>query len=109
MEEKSEQLKLTKSRLKVLRRSTGQRIIDFFQGTDQKNEEENRIDYYYYSTESFEILSDDDFQIEQILMEAGAYGLRNEVKEAAEKILRENDMFSKLDAYVSAYHQVIDD
>ena len=23
--------------------------------------------------------------------------------------LKENDMFSKLDAYVSAYHQVIDD
>ena len=48
-------------------------------------------------------------QIEEILEEANAYNLRNEVKEAAEKILKENDMFSKLDAYVSAYHQVIDD
>ena len=109
MEEKKEQLKLTKSRLKVLRRSTGQSIIDFFQGTNLNDEEENRTDNYLYSTESFEMLSDDDFQIEQILMEAGAYGLRNEVKEKAEKIFKENDMFSRLDAYVSAYHQVIDD
>ena len=53
------------------------------------------------------MLSDDDFQIEQILMEAGAYGLRNEVKYAAEKIFKENDMFSKLDAYVTAYHEWI--
>ena len=30
-------------------------------------------------------------------------------KAEAEKIYKENDMFSKLDAYVSAYHQVIDD
>ena len=42
-------------------------------------------------------------------MEAGAYGLRNEVKETAEKILKENDMFSRLDAYVSAYHKIIED
>ena len=48
-------------------------------------------------------------QIEEILEEANAYNLRNEVKEAAEKILKENNMFSKVDAYVSAYHQIIDD
>ena len=42
-------------------------------------------------------------------MEAGAYGLRNEVKDAAEKIFRENDMFSRIDAYVKAYHEIIDD
>ena len=42
-------------------------------------------------------------------MEAGAYGLRNEVKEKAEKIFKENDMFSRLDAYVKAYHEIIDD
>ena len=48
-------------------------------------------------------------QIEEILDEANAYNLRNEVKEAAEKIFKENDMFSKLDAYVSAYHKIIDD
>ena len=48
-------------------------------------------------------------QIEEILKEASAYNLRNEVKETAEKIFKENDMFSRLDAYVSAYHQIIDD
>ena len=48
-------------------------------------------------------------QIEEILEEANAYNLRNEVKEEAEKILKENDMFSKIDAYVKAYHEIIDD
>ena len=47
-------------------------------------------------------------QIEEILEEANAYNLRPEVEAEAEKILKENDMFSKLDAYVSAYHQVIE-
>ena len=109
MEEKSEQLKLTKSRLKVLRRSTGQSIIDFFQGTDLNDEEENRIDDYYYSTESFETLSDDEFQIEQILMEAGAYGLRSEVDHYARRLLEKNPLSSKVDAYVKAYHEIIKD
>ena len=48
-------------------------------------------------------------QIEEILEEANAYNLRNEVKEEAEKIFKENDMFSRLDAYVSAYHKIIED
>ena len=109
MEEKSEQLKLTKSRLKVLRRSTGQSIIDFFQGTDLNDEEGNRIDDYYYSTESFEPLSDDEFQIEQILMEAGAYGLRSEVDHYARRLLEKNPLSSKVDAYVKAYHEIIKD
>ncbi len=109
MEEKSEQLKLTKSRLKALRRSTGQSIIDFFQGTNLNDEEENRVDNYYYSTESFEMLSDDDFQIEQILMEAGAYGLRNEVNHYAKRLLEKNPLSSRVDAYVKAYHEIIKD
>ena len=109
MEEKSEQLKLTKSRLKVLRRSTGQSIIDFFQGTNLNDEEENRVNKYYYSTESFEMLSDDEFQIEQILMEAGAYGLRSEVDHYAKRILEKNPLSSRVDAYVKAYHEIIKD
>ena len=92
MEEKKEQLKLTKSRLKVLRRSTGQNIIDFFQKTNLKKEE-------------------DEEQIELILEEANAYGLRQEVKEWAEKELKEASFkgiwLSKLDAYVIAYHEWI--
>ena len=125
MEEKSEQLRLTKSRLKALRRSTGQSIIDFFQETNPNGEEENRIDRYgqitayvdnmeifdnmQYSTESFEMLSEDEFQIEQILMEAGAYGLRSEVEHYAKRLLEKNPLSSKVDAYVKAYHEIIKD
>ena len=48
-------------------------------------------------------------QIEEILEEANAYNLRNEVKKEAEKIFKENDMFSKIDAYVKAYYEIIED
>ena len=95
VEEKKEQLKLTKSRLKILRKSTGKSIIDFFQGTNLKNEEESRID--------------DEFQIEQILMEAGAYGLRSEVDHYAKRLLEKNPLSSRVDAYVKAYHELIKD
>ena len=47
-------------------------------------------------------------QIEEILEEANAYNLRPEVEAAAKKIFKENDMFSKLDAYVNAYHELIE-
>ena len=93
----------------MLRRSTGQSIIDFFQGTDLNDEEGNRIDNYDYSTESFEMLSDDEFQIEQILMEAGAYGLRSEVDHYAKRLLKRNPLSSRVDAYVKAYHEIIKD
>ena len=93
----------------MLRRSTRQSIIDFFQGTDLNDEEGNRIDDYYYSTESFETLSDDEFQIEQILMEAGAYGLRSEVDHYAKRLLERNPLSSRVDAYVKAYHEIIKD
>ncbi len=109
MEEKSEQLKLTKSRLKVLRKSTGQNIIDFFQGTNPNDEAGSRIDDYWYSSESIEDLSDDEFQIEQILMEAGAYGLRSEVDHYAKRLLERNPLSSRVDAYVKAYHEIIKD
>ena len=50
-------------------------------------------------------------QIELILEEANAYGLRQEVKEWAEKELKEASFkgvwLSKLDAYVTAYHEWI--
>jgi len=109
MEEKSEQLRLTKSRLKALRKSTGQSIIDFFQGTNLNDEEGSRIDDYWYSGETFEMMSDDEFQIEQILMEAGAYGLRNEVDHYAKRLLEKNPLSSRVDAYVKAYHEIIKD
>ena len=91
-EEKKEQLKLTKLRLNILRKRTGQNIINSFQKINQKNEE-------------------DEETIELILKEASAYGLRQEVKEWAEKELKEASFkgrwLSKLDAYVNAYNEWI--
>jgi len=51
----------------------------------------------------------EELQIEEILEEANAYNLRKEVDDEAKKILKENDMFSKIDAYVRAYYEIISD
>ena len=92
MEEKNEQLRLTKSRWKLLRKHIGENIINTFQKINLKKEE-------------------DEEQIELILEEANAYGLRQEVKEWAEKELKEASFrgvwLSKLDAYVNAYNEWI--
>ena len=92
MEEKREQLKLTKSRWKMLKERIGKNIIDSFQKTNLKKEE-------------------DEEQIELILEEANAFGLRQEIKETAEKELEkaswEGRWLSKLDAYVNAYNKWI--
>ena len=88
MEEKREQLRLTKSRLQRLNERIGKNIIGSFQKIDQKNAE-------------------DEEQIELILEEANAYGLRQEVKMWAEKELEKDNTLSKLDAYVIAYHEWI--
>jgi hypothetical protein len=52
-------------------------------------------------------------QIEEILEEANAYNLRPEVKVIAEKLYGEKNtqfhVFSRIDAYVRAYHKVIND
>ena len=44
-------------------------------------------------------------QIEEILHEASAYGLRNEVMESARKELEENPKMRKIDAYEIAYKE----
>ena len=92
MEEKKEQLRLTKSRFKLLKERIGMNIIDSFQKTDQKNAE-------------------DEEQIELILEEANAYGLRGEVKDTAKKLLTKASLkgiwLSKIDAYVRAYKEWI--
>ena len=50
-------------------------------------------------------------QIEEILEEANAYNLREEVKNTAEKSLKESSLkgvwLSRIDAYVNAYHDWI--
>jgi len=69
MEENSESLKIVKKRWNWLRKNIGRSIIDFFQMKDQKREAESKIE--------------DDDQIELLLLEAGAYGLRIEVEQWA--------------------------
>ena len=55
----------------------------------------------------------EELQIEEILEEANAYNLRDEVEAEAEKIYGEKNkmfhVFSKVDAYLMAYNKKIDD
>ena len=89
MAEKKEQLKLTKSRWNLLREHIGKNIINSFQKTFLKNEEE---------------------EIELILEEANAYNLRKEVKDYANQILQNDDiLISRIDAYLKAYQEIIND
>ena len=102
MAEKKEQLRLTKSRWKLLRQRIGKNIIDSIQRINLKNAGvERKFRTLFGMT--------DEEQIEEILTEASAYGLRNEVKVRAEEILQKNDMFSEIDAYVRAYYEIIDE
>jgi len=91
MEEKKEQLKLTKSRWKLLREHIGRNIINSFQKTNLKKEEEEE-------------------EIELILEEANAYNLRKEVKEHAEDLLQNDGiLISRIDAYLMAYEEIINE
>ena len=98
MAEKKEQLRLTKSRWKLLRERIGKNIINSFQKINLRNEAVER-----------KMQMSEEEQIEEILEEANAYNLRPEVEAAAEKIFKENDAFSRIDAYVKAYHEIIED
>ena len=46
-------------------------------------------------------------QIEEILLEANAYGLKWEVMDTATKLIKEKPDISELSAYVTAYHEWI--
>ena len=52
-------------------------------------------------------------QIEEILEEANAYNLRGEVKDSAEKALKESSLkgiwLSRIDAYLMAYEEIINE
>ena len=97
MAEKKEQLRLTKSRYKLLKERIGKNIINSFQKIYQRNEAVKRK----------KEMSEQQ-QIEEILLEANAYGLKYEVMETATKILKdEGDDISELSAYVIAYHEWI--
>ena len=74
MEEKKEQLRLTKSRWKLLREHIGKNIINSIQKINLRNEAVER-----------KLQMSEEEQIEEILEEANAYNLRQEVKDTAEK------------------------
>ena len=46
-------------------------------------------------------------QIEEILLEANAYGLKWEVMDTATRLLKEDNKISELQAYVNAYNNWI--
>ena len=94
MEENSESLKIVKKRWNWLRKNIGQNIIDFFQMKDQREEEES--------------LLNDEEDIELLLEEANAYGLRIEVEQWAMQLLKEDPDLSRLEAYVRAYNEWIE-
>jgi hypothetical protein len=51
----------------------------------------------------------EELQIEEILEEANAYNLRKEVEKHAKNILQNDDiLISKIDAYLMAYYEIID-
>ena len=52
----------------------------------------------------------EELQIEEILEEANAYNLRKEVEDHAKDILQNDDiLISKIDAYLMAYNEIIED
>jgi hypothetical protein len=93
MEENNESLKIVKKRWNWLRKNIGQNIIDFFQMKDQREEEENQLN--------------DEEDIELLLEEANAFGLRWEVDSFAKQFMDEDPMLPRLEAYVRAYNEWI--
>ena len=99
MEEKKEQLRLTKSRWKVLKDRIGKNIINSFQKINLRNEAVER-----------KLQMSEEEQIEEILEEANAYNLRKEVEDHANGILQNDDiLISKIDAYLMAYNEIVND
>ena len=93
MEEKNESLKIVKKRWNWLKKHIGKSIINFFQMKDQKEEEES--------------LLNDEEDIELLLEEANAYGLKLEVDITARQIMEQDPVLPKLEAYVRAYNEWI--
>jgi hypothetical protein len=96
MVEKKEQLKLTKIRSQLQKNYIGMNIIDSFQKINLRNEAVKRKN---------EISEQQ--QIEEILEEANAYSLREEVKDTAKKIIKKEPTLPELSAYVMAYNEWI--
>ena len=60
---------------------------------DQKEDEENQLN--------------DEEDIELLLEEANAFGLRWEIDSTAKQMMEQNPMLPKLEAYVQAYNEWI--
>jgi len=105
MAEKKEQLRLTKSRWKLLRERIGKNIINSFQKINQRNEAVRRKKDWTYNYDLVDMSEEE--QIEEILEEANAYNLREEVKTTAKKLLKKEPDLSELSAYVISYHEWI--
>jgi hypothetical protein len=93
MEEKNESQNLIEKKWNWLKKLIGQNIIDFFQMRDQREEEESQLE--------------DEEEIELLLEEANAFGLRWEVDSFAKKFMDEDPTLPKLEAYVMAYNEWI--
>ena len=93
MEEKNELQNLIEKKWNWLKNHIGKNIIDFFQMRDQKEEEES--------------LLEDEEDIELLLEEANAFGLKWEVDNTAKQIMEQTPMLPKLEAYVHAYNKWI--
>ena len=93
MEEKNELQNLIEKKWNWLKKHIGKNIIEFFQMRDQKEEVESQLE--------------DEEEIELLLEEANAYGLRLEVEQWAIQELKEDPDLSRLEAYVMAYNEWI--
>ena len=92
-EEKNELQDLIEKKWNWLKKNIGKNIIEFFQMRDQREEVESQLE--------------DEEDIELILEEANAFGLRWEVDSFAKKFMDEDPRHSKLEAYVMAYNEWI--
>ena len=93
MEEKNELQNLIEKKWNWLKKHIGKNIIDFFRMRDQREEAESQLE--------------DEEEIELILEEANAYGLRLEVEQWAVQLLKEDYDLPRLEAYVLAYNEWI--
>ena len=93
MEEKNELRNLIEKKWSWLKTHIGRNIIDFFQMRDQREEVESQLE--------------DEEDIELLLEEANAFGLRWEVDNTAKEKIKQNPEVSRLEAYVQSYNEWI--
>jgi hypothetical protein len=90
---KNELRNLIEKKWSWLKTHIGRNIIDFFQMRDQREEVESQLE--------------DEEDIELLLEEANAFGLRWEVDNTAKEKIKQNPRVSRLEAYVQSYNEWI--